>query len=76
MNAVEHNGVAFGHVQVPLDGKNPHWKSLKEAILTRAGDRDIGARKAVQTEELTKPKTPADDTMLSRFTNRIKGLGI
>lgn len=76
VNAVEHNGVTYAGMHVPLDGNNPHWKSLKDAVLTRAGDRDIGARKAVQSPELTKPKTPADDTMLSRFTNRIKGLGI
>ena len=76
VNAVENNGVTYVGQHVPLNGQNEHWQSLKDAGLTRAGDRDIGARKAVQTAEITRPKTPADDTILTRFSNRFKRLSI
>jgi len=76
VNAVEHNGVTYAGQQVALDGKNPHWQSLKDAVLARAGDRDIGARKAVQTPALTRPETPENNTLLSRFGNMFKKLSI
>jgi len=76
VNAVEHNGVTYNGKHVPLDGQNEHWQSLKEAVLTRADGRDIGARKAVQTAELTRPKKPEDDKLLTRFSQRFKKLSI
>lgn len=76
VNTVENNGVTYAGTYVPLDGQNTHWQSLKDAVLTRAGDRDIGARKALQDSALTRPKTPEDDTLLTRFSNRFKKLSI
>lgn len=76
VNTVENNGVTYKGEKVPLDGQNEHWQSLKDAVLTRAGDRDIGARKAVQNAALTRPKTPEDDKPLTRFSNRFKRLSI
>jgi hypothetical protein len=76
VNAVENNGVSYAGQYVKLDGQNEHWQSLKDAVLTRAGDRDIGARKAVQTTDFTRAKKPEDDTLLTRFSNRFKKLSI
>ncbi len=76
VNAVENNGVTYVGEYVKLDGQNEHWQSLKDAVLTRAGDRDIGARKAVQTTDFTRAKKPGDDALLTRFSNRFKKLSI
>lgn len=56
INAIDHGGATYVDEPVRLNGENPHWQDLKESILKRAGGRDIGARKALETESLSHPR--------------------
>jgi len=73
INAVEHGGVTYNGETVELKGGKAHWQSVKEAVEKRAGNRDIGARKAVEKPELSQPQ---DNSIKARISRFIKPLGI
>jgi len=47
VSAIDAGGATYVGQNVPLQGGAAHWQDLKEAILKRAGDRDIGGRQAM-----------------------------
>ncbi|MBI1216615.1 MAG: hypothetical protein GC185_12455 [Alphaproteobacteria bacterium] len=65
--ALETGHFKYAGQEVKVDVTTDYWKSVKEALHTKAGDRDIGARKALQTEELTR-----EGDKPSNFLQRVK----
>ncbi len=58
VSAIDARGATYVGQYVPLQGGVTHWQDLKEAILQRAGDRDIGGRQAMRGKsEALPPET-------------------
>lgn len=55
-NALETGTVKYAGQTVSFDNKNEHWQHVKDTIAQKAGNRDIGGVKALQTDELSKPQ--------------------
>jgi hypothetical protein len=73
-DAIEHNGFTYGRerMTVHIDGSSSRWQSVLDTINTRAKGRDIGAEKALQTPEFTRPEKPDAMTKIKRFFTPLK----
>lgn len=53
---IEQGGVKNGDLKIDIDTKTPEWQKVKDMIAEKVGDRDIGAKKALETSSFTKPR--------------------
>jgi hypothetical protein len=72
-DAIEHDGFNYDkNITVHIDGSSSRWQSVLDTINTRAAGRDIGAQKALQTPEFTRPEKPDAMTKIKRFFTPMK----
>ena len=67
--AIRNGGMKYLDTEIKIDRDNPHWQSVLDTVMQRAGGRDIGAQKALQSPDLTRPKEEGFIAAVkSRFT--------
>ncbi|MFN7112924.1 MAG: hypothetical protein ACK4PK_01030 [Alphaproteobacteria bacterium] len=67
--AIRNGGMTYLDTEFKIDAQNPHWQNVLQTVTQRAGDRDIGAQKAQQSPDLTRPKEEGIIAAIkSRFT--------
>jgi hypothetical protein len=67
--AIKNGGMTYLDTEFKIDASNPHWQNVLQNVMQRAGDRDIGAQKAQQAPDLTRPKEEGILAAIkSRFT--------
>ncbi|MCC7036447.1 MAG: hypothetical protein IT560_03985 [Alphaproteobacteria bacterium] len=55
-NVLETGTIKLGGLEHKVDVNTDHWKDAKKALMEKAGDRDIGGKKAQATVSLTRPE--------------------
>lgn len=73
-NVLETGVIKLGSLEHKVDVNTDHWKQAKQALQDKAGDRDIGARKAQTTVSLTRPEKPRN--LVSKIADNFKPIKI
>lgn len=73
-NVIETGSIKIGSVEHKVDVTADYWQEAKAALKEKAGNRDIGAKKAGETVSLTRPEKPK--TILGRIADSIKPIKI
>lgn len=69
---IENGGVDYGGHKIEIDTTGDKFRKAQEAIAVKAGDRDIGAKKALQTSSFMKEGPKEEKTMVSLVRNIVK----
>ncbi|MDI1226317.1 MAG: hypothetical protein PSY14_01345 [bacterium] len=73
-NVLETGVLKSGGIEQKVDVSTEEWKEAKKALMEKAGDRDIGAKKASQTVSLTRPEKPKN--FVSKIADSFKPIKI
>lgn len=74
---IEQGGVKAGPLEVKVDTSTQEWQDIKSVIATKSGERDLGAKKALEESSFTKAKEKNDaKSPLARVRTAIKPLKI
>lgn len=71
--AIKNGGMQYLDTEFKIDSNNPHWQNVLQSVAARANGRDIGAQKALQSPELTRPK---EEGFIAAVKSRFTGLSI
>jgi hypothetical protein len=74
-NALESGEISYQGKKVKVDRDNEHWQHIKETIREKAGTRDIGAKKALETADITR-KTEEKQGFVSRIKSAVQPIKI
>jgi len=67
--AIKNGGLKYLDTEFKIDSNNAHWQDVLQNVTARANGRDIGAQKALQSPDLTRPKEEGIIAAIkSRFT--------
>lgn len=73
-NVLETGVIKLGSLEHKVDVNTDHWKEAKKALQEKAGDRDIGGKKAQATVSLTRPEKPKN--FVSKIADSFKPIKI
>lgn len=71
--AIKNGGMKYLDDEFKIDASNPHWQNVLHNVTARAGGRDIGAEKALQSPDLTRPK---EEGLLAAIKSRFTPMKI
>jgi len=71
--AIKNGGLKYLDTEFKIDSNNPHWQEVLQNVTARAQGRDIGAQKALQSPDLTRPK---EEGIIAAIKSRFTGLSI
>lgn len=72
---IEQGGVESGSFKMEIDTRTPEWQKVKDMIAEKAGDRDIGAKKALGSSSFTRQEEKPKG-LVSLVRSKIKPLSI
>ncbi len=73
-NVLETGVIKLGSFEHKVDVNTDYWKEAKQALQDKAGDRDIGGRKAQQTVSLARAEKPKN--FVSKIADSFKPIKI
>lgn len=74
-NALESGEISYQGTKVKVDSENEHWQHIKDTIKEKAGTRDIGAKKSLETPEITR-KSEEKQSFVSRVKSAVQPIKI